>query len=150
MSHWNYRIIKKEILESEEKAYQIHEVYYDEQGNIEGWTESPISPFGATPEELREDIRYQLNAFRKPILKEKKEEPITLVPDEEESEINDGHYFEAMDRASVAVDYIYQFLGSHPVLRKHDNLKEIYDQAEHKLAELYQELGKLAFDQKSS
>ena len=150
MSHWNYRIIKKEILESEEKAYQIHEVYFDEQGNTEGWTESPISPFGATPEELREDIRYQLNAFRKPILKEKKEEPITLVPDEEESEINDGHYFEAMDRASVAVDYIYQFLGSHPVLRKHDNLKEIYDQAENKLAELYQELGKLAFDQKSS
>jgi len=147
MSYWNYRIIKKEFPEHNKNAYQIHEVYYGDDGKIEGWTEDPISPYGDTPEELREDIRYQLNAFRKPILKENKEGKLIL--DEEEPEINNGHYFEALDRASVAIDYIYQFVGSHPVLKKHKKAKEIYDQAEGKLGELYQELGKLEFDHKS-
>ncbi len=86
-----------------------------------------------------------MNAFRKPILKENKEDN-ALISDEEEPEINNGHYFEALDRASVAIDYIYQFVGSHPVLKKHKKAKEIYDQAEEKLGELYQELGKLEFD----
>ena len=149
MSHWNYRIIKKEYPEHNENTYQIHEVHYNDDGTIEAWTENPISPFGVTAGELREDIRYQLNAFRKPILKEN-EKGDSLVPDEEEPEINHGHYFEALDRASVAVDYIYQFLGSHPVLRKHEKVKAIYEQAEQKLGELYQELGKLEFENKNS
>jgi hypothetical protein len=89
-----------------------------------------------------------LNAFRKPILKENQEFD-TLEPDEEEPAMNEGHYFEAMDRASVAIDYLYQFIGSHPVLKKHKEARQIYEQAEEKLGELYQELGKLEFDRNS-
>ncbi len=37
MSYWNYRIIKKEFPEHNENAYQIHEVYYGDDGKIEGW-----------------------------------------------------------------------------------------------------------------
>ncbi len=149
MAYWNYRIIKKEFPEHNENTYQIHEVHYEDDGKIKGWTQNPISPFGATHGELREDIRYQLNAFRKPILKENSD-GTSLLQDEEEPEINSGHYFEALDRASVAIDYIYQFVGSHPVLQKHKKAKEIYNQAEEKLGELYQLLGKLEFDNKNS
>jgi hypothetical protein len=148
MSYWNYRILKLEDPDGNENIYQVHEVYYDDDGTINYWSSDPVSPSGTTTQELREDIQYQLNAFRKPILKEKKNGG-SLIPDEEESEINNGHYFEVLDRASVAIDYIYQFLGSHPILKKHENLKEIYDQVEKKLGELYQEIGKLEIENKS-
>ena len=51
-----------------------------------------------------------------------------------------------MDRASVAADYVYQFLGSHPLIRKEKRLREIYLNAEQALAELYQEAGRLEFN----
>ena len=149
MSYWNYRILKLEDPNGNENIYQVHEVYYDDDSTINYWSSDPVSPSGTTTRELREDIQYQLNAFRKPILKEKKNGG-SLIPDEEESEINNGHYFEVLDRASVAIDYIYQFLGSHPILKKHENLKEIYDQVEKKLGELYQEIGKLEIENKSN
>ena len=103
---------------------------------------------GETVDELREDIRFFIKAFQKPVLKEETEKgkPV-LVPQNDIQEINDGHYFELMDRAGVAVDYIYQFLGCHPVIRKEDNLRELYEQAEKALAELYQEAGQLEFEQ---
>ena len=70
MSYWNYRAIRKSHEESDTDTYQIHEVYYDKDGNIEGWTESPVKPLGETPDELREDIRFFIKAFQKPILEE--------------------------------------------------------------------------------
>jgi len=53
-----------------------------------------------------------------------------------------------MDRASIAVDYIYQFLGSHPLIRKEKQLKELYDKAESALSELYQAAGQFEFNKK--
>ena len=126
-------------------------MYYDDKGKVESWTENPVEPYGETAEELREDIRYFLQAFRRPILELKEEnEKVSLLPDEEDNSINEGHYFEFMDRASVAVDYIYQFLGSHPLVRKETRLRELYMRAEETLAELYQEAGRLEFDRDSS
>ncbi len=147
MSYWNYRVIKEEFPEHNEDSYQIHEVYYDDDGKIEGWTQSPVAPCGYTFEELREDIRYQLIAFRKPILK-MNEAGNKLRPDEIKPAINEGHYFDALNRVSIAQDYIYQFVGSHPVIKKHKKVKELYDQVAEKLGELYQELDKLEFDPK--
>jgi hypothetical protein len=57
-------------------------------------------------------------------------------------------FAEFMDRASVAVDYVYQFLGSHPLLKKETRLREVYERAEEALAELYQEAGRLEFERK--
>lgn len=149
MSYWNYRVIRKHDPHADEASYQIHEVYYSEGGRIEHWTEDPVQPFGETAEELREDIRFFLQAFRRPILELKEGEgEIALTPDEDDSSINEGHYFEFMDRASVAVDYVYQFLGSHPLLKKEARLRDIYERAEDALAELYQEAGRLECDQK--
>ena len=40
MSFWNYRVIHKYHEENDTLTYHIQEVYYDENGSIEGWTES--------------------------------------------------------------------------------------------------------------
>ena len=40
-----------------------------------------------------------------------------LIEIKEEQPLNRGHYFEFLDRTFVAMEYIYQFLGCHPVLR---------------------------------
>ncbi|MCY3750839.1 MAG: hypothetical protein F4147_06845 [Gammaproteobacteria bacterium] len=102
---------------------------------------------GETVAELREDIRYFLRAFRSPILEEQDtDEGSTLIPDPKDDAINDGHYFELMDRASVALDYVYQFIGSHPLIRKDKTLQGMYEKAEQALAELYQQAGRLEFD----
>lgn len=109
-----------------------------------------VQPFGETAEELREEIRFFLQAFRRPILEWKEVGgEWAFIPDEDDSPINEGHYFEFMDRASVAVDYAYQFLGSHPLLKKETRLREVYERAEEALAELYQEAGRLEFERMS-
>ncbi len=106
---------------------------------------------GETATELREDIRYFLQAFRRPVLEvQENDEGATLVSDDTDDAINEGHYFELMDRASVALDYVYQFLGSHPLMRKDKTLQEVYEKAEEALAELYQRAGRLEFDRSSS
>ena len=151
MSYWNYRVIRKRYPDSDGISYQVHEVYYADNGSIEHWTEDPVQPFGETAEELREEIRFFLQAFRRPILELKEVDgEWALIPDEDDSPINEGHYFEFMDRASVAVDYVYQFLGSHPLLKKETRLREVYEHAEEALAELYQEAGRLEFERKGT
>jgi hypothetical protein len=49
-------------------SWGIHEVYYDEDGNPNGYTERALSPFGESLEELKNDLLYMLKAFEKPIL----------------------------------------------------------------------------------
>ena len=147
MTHWNYRVIRKHHTETDSVTYHVHEVYYRDDGNIESWTQESVTPMGETVEELREDIRYFLHAFRRPLLEETEtDEGPVLIPDDTDDTINDGHYFELMDRASVALDYIYQFLGSHPLIRKDKTLQSIYEKAEEALADLYQQAGRLEFE----
>jgi hypothetical protein len=66
--------------------------------------------------------------------------------DEEVPEVNQGHSPEFLDRAWVAIDYIYQFLGSHPLVRKEKRLQDIYLKAESALSDLYQEAGKIEYE----
>ncbi|MXX10652.1 MAG: hypothetical protein F4201_06170 [Nitrospira sp. SB0677_bin_15] len=151
MSHWNYRVIRKHHPETDSVTYHVHEVYYRDDGGIDVWTQEPVTPMGETTAELREDIRYFLQAFRRPVLEvQENDEGATLVSDDTDDAINDGHYFELMDRASVALDYVYQFLGSHPLMKKDERLQEVYEKAEESLAELYQRAGLLEFDRSSS
>lgn len=140
---WNYRIIKKTFADNDSTQYEIHEVYY-EGNSISGWTANSVKPSGESIAELREDISYFLQAFKRPVLEEQIIDGKELLIEEDHDglEINDGHYFEFMDRAFVASDYIYQFLGSHPLIKKEENLKHFYEKAEAALAELYQEAGR--------
>lgn len=75
---WNYRVVEYysnenpgnfDIPEEEKYFYHIHEVYYDEEGNIQAWSENPDHPFGLTDNELKEDLNKMLEAFNKPVLK---------------------------------------------------------------------------------
>lgn len=147
MNHWNHRIIRRKH-ESGDVLLRIHEVYYAKDGTIKGWTENPVLPQGESISELREAIRYFLSAFRAPVLEEslEKGKPV-LKADEEEDRINRGHYFELMDRASVALAYCREFVGDHPVTRKHEKLSKLFEKAEDALGRLYQEAARMEFEQ---
>lgn len=66
---WNYRVIRKEH-ESGDVTFQIHEVYYDDEGAIETWTANSVYPSGESLSELREDIEHFLAALDEPVLEE--------------------------------------------------------------------------------
>lgn len=55
---WNYRAIK-EVCE-DETIYRVYEVYYDKNGQIEGWTAKPTYPQGETLDELRSSLIMML------------------------------------------------------------------------------------------
>lgn len=68
MGKWNYRVIDH----GNHKA--LHEVYYDDDGNPTGWTESPAT-FVCDPDEDAIEIAKALsmaliNALTKPVLTE--------------------------------------------------------------------------------
>ena len=64
---WNYRVLAHK--QFDEVYFYIHEVYYDEEGNPDGYVEIPVSP---QSEEIK-GMRWQLNkmneALSKPIIK---------------------------------------------------------------------------------
>lgn len=68
---WNYRVIEKEVHHAEgtDLLYEIHEVYYAEDGSIEGWTESEVAPSGSDLEELRSDLANFQGALSRPALR---------------------------------------------------------------------------------
>lgn len=76
---WNYRVVCR--AEDDEFVYEIREVYYNEDGSIEGWTERGSTPAGNTIEELRSDLAKMVGAaFNKPALQEI---PARLIEDDE-------------------------------------------------------------------
>lgn len=62
---WNYRILKSET------GYSIREVYYDDNGNIEGWTSTACEPSGEDMDDLEDDFEGMRLAFHRPVLDEK-------------------------------------------------------------------------------
>ena len=63
---WNYRIVKTSS--GGEDEFGIHEVYYDNHGNLKSYSEDPVSPLGSTLEELKGDFSHFQVAFEKPVL----------------------------------------------------------------------------------
>lgn len=61
---WNYRVMTLNRGES----YGIHEVYYDDKGCPNAYTENDMKPFGENIDELRNDLKWMLAALDKPIL----------------------------------------------------------------------------------
>lgn len=79
MSYWNYRVVEKDVaykidcseMEYENVSYSIHEVYYDEDGNITMWSAESISPCGeGCVKDLEHDLKFMFEACSKPVLKE--------------------------------------------------------------------------------
>ena len=74
--NWNYRIVRKKSKDSNgftNDWLEFHEVYYDSQGKIEGFSENPICVGGSNLRELEVDLLYMIEALKKPILNANKE-----------------------------------------------------------------------------
>jgi hypothetical protein len=61
--NWDYRVIEHE------GAFTVHEVHYNEKGDILSISEYPMGPSGETLEELKDDMGYFLQALDRPVLK---------------------------------------------------------------------------------
>jgi hypothetical protein len=67
---WNYRVVRDlhKVGDEERPSYTIREVYYDDEGNIMGWTEGPCHPSGDTWVELGDDHAMMGRAFGLPVV----------------------------------------------------------------------------------
>ena len=80
MGYWNTRIIKHNVSETfkngkeyHEIWYGVHEVYYDEKGNIIGWTQEPIDVMFEDKYEFVDVLNSIVEASKHPILEELKD-----------------------------------------------------------------------------
>jgi hypothetical protein len=62
---WDYRVIEHEGL------FTIHEVHYNDKGDVTSISQDPMGPSGDTLEELKGDMEYFLEALYMPVLKKK-------------------------------------------------------------------------------
>lgn len=67
---WNYRIMRHSgaAAANDEPFYAVHEVHYDQDNRVNGWTEEPVGCSGETVAELSRDIAWYLTALIKPVL----------------------------------------------------------------------------------
>jgi len=77
---WNYRIVR-----SFGGSLGIHEVYYDEEGP-RTWTENPMTLYGETLDELKEDFMMMAQALLKPILREVEHDGRPQLEEEEDDD----------------------------------------------------------------
>lgn len=71
MMSWNYRIMRHvdERGGRVDAYYAIHEVYYREDGGVDGWTQEPCgSPFGETLDEMVKDLAWIAAGLARPVL----------------------------------------------------------------------------------
>jgi len=65
---WNYRIIKHD---SEKRSYfAIHEVFYNNKGEITSWTENPIDIVGESKVDIKSILKQMTLDTETPTLKE--------------------------------------------------------------------------------
>jgi hypothetical protein len=64
---WNYRVIRQDE-GGGEYNYEIHEVYYNDDGSIWAIAESASYPGGDSVEELQKDYEMMREAFNLPAL----------------------------------------------------------------------------------
>lgn len=60
---WDYRVIKHDT--DKDVIYRVHEVFYDENKNIEGFTEKAVSPQGESLNELISDLKSMIGDAKK-------------------------------------------------------------------------------------
>lgn len=68
---WNYRLVKtkypKSTVYKNEEKLEIQEVYYDKDGNIEGFGDAPV-PYGENTEEVKKCLDLMYQALNKDII----------------------------------------------------------------------------------
>lgn len=78
---WNYRAIEKEY--KGEKYYEIHEVYYNDNGTIYAMSENPDVPYGETLDDLKWSLQHMIDDIGKhEVLNEKELDKMFLEKEE--------------------------------------------------------------------
>jgi hypothetical protein len=86
MAKWNYRVLQKRG--DGEVFYQIHEVYYDEEGRPRAATVDPPGVHGDSLEDLEWSLEQMKLALTKPVLTDQDfEGSATLWPSDYRPEI---------------------------------------------------------------
>jgi hypothetical protein len=71
MMTWNHRVIKyqtRNLFGDPDVGYAIHEVFYNNNGEVQGMTAEAVRPWGDTKDELRLELMRMLEALNKPDL----------------------------------------------------------------------------------
>jgi len=63
---WNHRLMK--MKDGEDDFYQIHEVFYDKEGNVESYTKNGVTVGGKDIGEVKWVLQEMLAALDKPVL----------------------------------------------------------------------------------
>lgn len=137
MTTWNYRVIRTNSPLTDNTTYQIHEVYYREDGTIDCWTQEPVEPLGVSESQLRNDIHAFLAAFRQPILEEQQQRGKSVLVEEKPNPSTDLQR-DFLGRISRASGYLYQILGNHELLKMQPDLRQAYDRFELALLEMHE------------
>ncbi|MDB6062621.1 MAG: hypothetical protein JWM78_2724 [Verrucomicrobiaceae bacterium] len=137
MTNWNYRVIRKTCVKTGLTTYQVHEVYYTENGGVDCWTQQPVEPLGTSEAQLRNDVHAFLAAFRRPMMEERMVlGQLQLVEEKLARVRQDDMRGEYKDRASRASGYLFQMLGNHLLLKQDATLAAAYDRVDRALTEL--------------
>jgi len=62
---WNYRVMIKEGFDGD-SSFGIHEVYYDDNDNVIGYSINPAVPLGESEKELKKNLTLMVEALKKP------------------------------------------------------------------------------------
>lgn len=68
---WNHRIIRhieQRTHMDDGIYYAIHEVYYDEDGKVNGWTEEPIRIMEESLDDLKVTLQRLIESLDKPVI----------------------------------------------------------------------------------
>jgi hypothetical protein len=65
---WKYKVMRKTDPFGALEHYGFHEVYYNEDGEVTGYTETPCDPYGETVEELTANLLQMSAALLDPVL----------------------------------------------------------------------------------
>ncbi|MFT3928771.1 MAG: hypothetical protein QM709_00625 [Spongiibacteraceae bacterium] len=137
MANWNYRVIRKSCQRTGTVTYQVHEVYYAEDGRIDCWTQQPVEPLGTSEAQLRNDVHAFLAAFRQPVLEEKFVlGQLQLVEEKIERTQEEDLERDYKSRVSRASGYLFQMLGNHLLLKQDSHLRKAYDAVDQALTKL--------------
>jgi hypothetical protein len=137
MTTWNYRVIRKTCDSTGETTYQIHEVYYREDGSIDCWTQEPVEPLGVSEAQLRNDVHAFLSAFRLPVLEQRYLlGQLCLVEERLATGRRDALQRDYRSRASRASGYLSQVLGNHLLLKQTPQLRDAYERVDQALTAL--------------
>lgn len=78
---WNYRVFHRSVhdsIDTYEDEFTVREAYYDDEGNVNAWSE-PIAPHGGTFAELVSDLSMMLAGIHRLAVVELSEDQESLV-----------------------------------------------------------------------